>query len=139
MPEDCEVGPVGGGWGFLRGFGAGDEVEGGNADGGLCLHVAPPLFEVGGGGVVGIDERPARDVCHAGAEAHHLCNVAAGVPDIVEADDVGGFAEERVGGLRLDHRVGLPLVCFAVEDGLEAADEFDAGGRASKRQAGRCG
>ena len=35
-------------------FGAGDEIQGGDSDRGLRLHVVPPLLEVGGGGVVGI-------------------------------------------------------------------------------------
>src|SRR5271170_5950285 len=75
---------------------------------------------------------------YACTEAHHLRHVAAGIPNIVEADDVGGFAEERVSGLRFDHRVQLPFVRFCIKDALKAANEFDACGGACERQSG-CG
>ena len=59
-------------------------------------------------------------------KAYHVTHVAAGIPDILEADDVGRFAKERVGGLDFSHGVGLPFVCFCVKGGLKMANEFDA-------------
>src|SRR5271165_4649426 len=46
LPDSGEVGPVFGRRGLLSRFGKGDEVEGGNTDGRLRLHVVPPLFQV---------------------------------------------------------------------------------------------
>src|SRR5215469_1951311 len=73
------------------------------------------------------------DAC---ANPHRFGHIAHGVPDVVEPDNVRRLTEERVRCLRLDQRVGLPLVSLAPQYPLEAPDKLNAGGCAGQWQTG---
>lgn len=60
------------------------------------------------------------------APLHHRWNIAGSVPDVIEAKHIGRLPKQRVGRLRLDKTVWLPLVRLVIENELKAPHKLDA-------------
>jgi hypothetical protein len=90
------------------------------------LHVVLPLFQIGGGSVIAVRERPAGDMRNPRPTPHHPGDTARPVPDVIQGGKTSEDSRKRGCRQGLDQGVRFRSMRLVVQDELEPPLEFNS-------------